>query len=104
MGPCCLPWGAELRPGIDVVLESLGFADQVASADWVITGEGRIDRQTRQGKAPWGVCRAAAASGVPTIALCGARGEGADELVGEGGFAAIIAISDTGTPLATALA
>ena len=63
--------GARRRPGIDLVLELIGFADRVAGADLVVTGEGALDAQTVQGKAPAGVARAAAAAGVPAVAVAG---------------------------------
>jgi len=63
--------GADLRPGAEVVLEAVGLADRLATADLVITGEGSFDRQSLRGKAPAGVLRAASAAGVPAIVLCG---------------------------------
>lgn len=61
--------GAELRPGIDLVLDLVRFREQLAGADLVITGEGALDEQTLHGKAVAGV--AAAANGTPTVAVCG---------------------------------
>lgn len=63
--------GAEFRPGIDVLLDVLGFAPAVAGADLVITGEGCLDRQTLHGKAPAGVAAAARAAGKRVVAVCG---------------------------------
>ncbi|MFI0938332.1 glycerate kinase [Streptomyces sp. NPDC021020] len=62
---------AAFRPGIDVLLDVLGFADALEGATLVITGEGSLDEQTLHGKAPVGVARAAAARGVPVAAVCG---------------------------------
>jgi glycerate 2-kinase len=63
---------AELRPGVDLVLELVGFSDRLAEADLVVTGEGALDEQTLHGKAPAGVAAAAvAAAGVPVVAVCG---------------------------------
>ncbi|GAA3146041.1 glycerate kinase [Nonomuraea salmonea] len=62
---------AELRPGIDYLLDLLGFAGHVEGARLVITGEGSLDEQTLRGKAPAGVARAAARAGVPVVAVCG---------------------------------
>ena len=56
--------GAQLREGFEMVAEALGLADQVAQCDVVLTGEGSIDRQTFDGKAPMGVARLARASGM----------------------------------------
>ncbi|GGI00494.1 glycerate kinase [Arthrobacter liuii] len=62
---------ATRRPGIDVVLEFTGLADRLGGADLVITGEGSLDEQSLLGKTPMGVARAAAAQGVPVVAVCG---------------------------------
>jgi len=62
---------ARLTSGIELVLDVIGFADALAGADLVITGEGSLDEQSLAGKAPVGVARAAAAAGVPVIALVG---------------------------------
>ncbi|WP_218133790.1 glycerate kinase [Lentzea fradiae] len=61
--------GARFRPGIDVVLELTGFAEAVAGASLVVTGEGSLDAQTRHGKAPYGVVRAS--GDVPVVAVAG---------------------------------
>ena len=63
--------GARMRPGIEVVLEMSHFAELVTDAALVITGEGSLDRQTLLGKTPAGVAAAAAAAGVPVVAVCG---------------------------------
>jgi glycerate kinase len=62
---------ATRRPGIDVVLEFTQLADRLEGADLVITGEGSLDEQSLLGKTPVGVARAAAAAGVPVVAVCG---------------------------------
>lgn len=67
--------GAELKPGIDLVLDVVGLESVLAGADLVLTAEGQIDDQTRFNKAPAGVARMAKAAGVPCIAICGAVGE-----------------------------
>jgi glycerate kinase len=63
--------GAELVPGIDLVLEAVGFARRAAACDVVLTGEGRLDEQSARGKAAVGVARAAAAAGRPVAAIVG---------------------------------
>ncbi|MEV5961508.1 glycerate kinase [Kribbella sp. NPDC051952] len=66
--------GAELRPGIELVLELVGFHGQLAGADLVVTGEGALDEQTLHGKAVAGVAaaaRAVASPGIPIVAVCG---------------------------------
>jgi glycerate kinase len=83
--------GARLRPGIEIVLEAVGFRDQVGTADLVITGEGRTDAQTGMGKAPLGVARAAAAFGVPVVCLSGGLEPGSEALLDQG-LAALMAV------------
>ncbi|MCT2594050.1 glycerate kinase [Streptomyces sp. N2-109] len=63
--------GARFRPGIEVLLEVLGFAAALERADLVITGEGSLDAQTLHGKAPAGVAAAARQAGKPVLAVCG---------------------------------
>ena len=62
---------ATLKPGIEIVLEATRFAERLKGADLVITGEGRIDAQTLQGKTVCGVLRLAASEDVPVLALGG---------------------------------
>jgi glycerate kinase len=75
---------ARLRPGVSIVLESVGFDALVRGADLVITGEGRTDFQTAMGKAPIGVAAAAKAHGVPVVCIAGGLGDGADEVLRHG--------------------
>ncbi len=75
---------AQLRPGVEIVLEAVGFEDQVRGADLVFTGEGRTDAQTAMGKAPVGVAAAAKRQGVPVVCLSGGLGEDADAVLGRG--------------------
>jgi glycerate 2-kinase len=63
--------GAELRPGIDLVLDLVRFADHLPGAQLVVTGEGSLDEQTLSGKAPAGVAAAATAAGVPVVTVSG---------------------------------
>ncbi len=85
--------GGELRSGIDMVCDVLGFDDHVEGADVVITGEGRADRSTVFDKAPVGVARRALAKGTPTILLAGGLGPGYRDLY-QHGIASIVTISD----------
>ena len=64
--------GATLQPGIEAVMALTGFEAQLRQAQLVITGEGKLDAQTAQGKLIQGIARQAMAAGVPVIALCGA--------------------------------
>ena len=61
----------QLQPGIELVLAHSGFAQALAGADLVITGEGQMDEQTIHGKGPIGVARLARERNVPTVALVG---------------------------------
>lgn len=63
--------GATFRPGIEVMLDVLGFAPALEWADLVITGEGSLDEQTLHGKAPAGVAAAARAKDKEVVAVCG---------------------------------
>jgi len=81
---------SELKPGVDAVLDLIGFDETVKGADLVITGEGKIDRQTLFGKLPLGVCRRASAAGVPTVAIAGMV-EDSRELLKEG-FAGVFPV------------
>ena len=85
--------GGELRSGIDMVCDVLGFDDHLEGADVVITGEGRADRSTVFDKAPVGVARRALAKGVPTVLLAGGLGPGYRDLY-QHGIASIVTISD----------
>lgn len=68
--------GARLEPGIRIVLEETGLEREMADADFVLTGEGRIDEQTAMGKAPVGVAKLAKKHGCTVIAFAGALQEG----------------------------
>jgi glycerate 2-kinase len=60
-----------MRSGFEVVAEAIGLRAQIAAADLVITGEGKLDEQTLTGKAPEGVARIARAVGKPVFAIAG---------------------------------
>lgn len=72
--------GAELRRGVDLVLDLVGLDDKLTDAILVLTGEGQIDFQTAFGKAPAGVGERALAHGIPCVAIAGSVGEGVDTL------------------------
>ena len=77
-----------LRPGVELLMEATAFNARLATADLVVTGEGRIDAQTAFGKTALGVARRAAEAGVPCVAVGGAV-----ELEGIEALAAIGAIA-----------
>jgi glycerate kinase len=71
---------AELRRGVDLVLDLVGLNERLRDADLVITAEGQIDFQTAFSKAPAGVAERARAHGVPCIAIAGSVGSGLEAL------------------------
>ena len=85
--------GGNLRSGIELVLELVGFHDEVSGAQLVVTGEGALDTQTLSGKAPVGVAKAAQSAGVPTVAVCGVSKLSQQEL-GSAGLSAAYSLVD----------
>lgn len=69
---------ATLIPGVDLVSEAVGLAAMIGNADLVLTGEGRLDRQSLMGKVVGSVGRMCKATDVPCVAIVGATGDGAD--------------------------
>ncbi len=94
---------AQFRPGVQIVAELGGLADAIAGAALVITGEGRMDAQTLNGKTPAGVAALAREAGVPAVAIVGSLGEGYQALYEAGLYAAFSLVSGPMT-LAQALA
>lgn len=82
---------AKLEPGFGVVAEAIDLKNKIARADFVITGEGRLDRQTLSGKAPAGVAELARAAGKPVFAIVG---ESRDEEKTRQLFDDILALGD----------
>ncbi|WP_291255504.1 glycerate kinase [Fusobacterium sp.] len=82
---------AELKKGIEIVIEYSKLEEKMQGADLVITGEGSIDAQTRFGKTPYGVAMTAKKYGIPVIALAGNVGKDIDVLY-EYGFTAVFSI------------
>ena len=76
--------GATIASGIGTVLDAVDFERRVKDCDLCLTGEGQIDSQSVSGKACIGVARAAGRHGVPTIALVGAVGPGAEQCLAAG--------------------
>ncbi|WP_406090391.1 glycerate kinase [Streptomyces sp. NBC_01013] len=85
--------GARFRPGIEVMLDVLGFAPALARATLVVTGEGSLDEQTLHGKAPAGVAAAARAAGIEVVAVCG-RLALAPEALGRAGIRRAYALTE----------
>jgi glycerate kinase len=63
--------GAKLLPGVDLVLDAVGFDQALNGARLCLTAEGLLDRQSLRNKGPFGVARRAAERGVPVVALGG---------------------------------
>lgn len=95
-------FNAELRKGIDVVVELTGLRDAIKGADLVFTGEGEIDSQTKYDKAPVGVARIAQEYGVPCICIGGAIGSGVQDLH-EDGVSSIFSLCNRPLSLDTAM-
>ena len=95
--------GAELTPGIELIMAQAGFEALLADADLVITGEGQLDGQSLAGKTPIGVARAARAQGVPVAVLAGRLAPGWQAAYEEG-ITAAFALADGPMPLEEALA
>jgi glycerate kinase len=82
--------GAEFRPGIDVVLDAAGFETSASGADWVLTGEGRIDRQTLSGKTISGLLSRCRVLGIPVLAFGGRVDEDASVGLREQGLSGAV--------------
>ncbi len=95
--------GAELRGGIDFVLDLLKFDEKLVGADLLITGEGRTDTQSAMGKAISALARRARAAGVRVAVISGALGEGAEKML-ELGVDDLVQATPEGQPLEEALA
>ncbi len=92
--------GGQLRPGFDILAETLDLAGAVARSDLIVTGEGRLDAQTLAGKGPAGVAALARAAGKPVVAFAGSIPDpvAATEL-----FDAAVSLVDPHTPVAAAI-
>lgn len=77
-------FGASLKPGIETVLDTVRFEERIAGANFVITGEGKIDSQSLRGKVVIGVSRRAKLLGIPVFAVVGDVGDDIDEAYSQG--------------------
>ncbi|MGA9697350.1 MAG: glycerate kinase, partial [Acinetobacter sp.] len=84
--------GASIHSGVEIVIEQTQLAEKIAQAEYVFTGEGKIDFQTKFGKTPFGVAQVAKRLNKPVIAFSGLVGDGIDELY-DLGFSQIIGIN-----------
>lgn len=102
LGAALLALGAELRSGVETVLDLIGFDERVRDVDLVITGEGNMDEQSAAGKAPVGVARRAKRYGKPVVAVVGGRADNLD-VVYEQGVNLVLPICRKPMPLDQAL-
>lgn len=84
LGAALLALGAELRSGVETVLDLVGFDERVRDVDLVITGEGNMDEQSAAGKAPVGVARRSKRYGKPVVAVVGGRADNLDAVYEQG--------------------
>lgn len=75
--------GAQLRSGIDLVLDTISFDEKIKGCDFIVTGEGKSDKQTLMGKVPMGILHRAQQQGIPVYLLSGAI-EDQETLMGAG--------------------
>ena len=92
--------GAQMRSGFELVAQTLGLEEKIAAADLVITGEGRLDEQTLEGKGPAGIAELARRHGKPVLALAGSI---ADDSAVDTLFDAVLGIIDGPISLEAAL-
>jgi glycerate kinase len=88
--------GGALRPGVQFVLDTIDFPRRLRDVDLVVTGEGALDEQTLNGKAPAGVAAAAREAGVPVVAVAG-RCTLEDARLLAAGFDAVYTLLDEAT-------
>ncbi|MFR8012527.1 MAG: glycerate kinase [Clostridia bacterium] len=96
-GGCAALFHAELKSGIETVLNTVGFDALASGADLVITGEGKIDGQSARGKVISGVSQRTQALKIPCIAIVGDAGNGYESLYGKG-LTAVFSINRTAIP------
>ena len=91
--------GAQLRMGIDAVLDAVGFDSLLPGTDVVFTGEGKIDSQSAWGKVVSGVAARCRKAGVPVVAVVGQIGQGFEEMYQQG-LTAVFSINRAAQPFA----
>lgn len=92
---------AHLQSGIDLLLNAVDFDRKITNADWIITGEGKADRQTAEGKVPAGVLKRAKKANIPVMLIAGKVEDKA--CLKQMGFARIVQISPGTLPLEEAM-
>jgi glycerate kinase len=84
---------ARLRSGVELVIDETGLREKLAGAALLVTGEGKMDGQSRCGKAAYGIMRAGRAAGVPVGAVVGMLDAGRGEILRDG-FAAVVSLRE----------
>lgn len=84
-------FNCEIRSGLKQLLQWMRLDEQLADADVIVTGEGRIDAQSLQGKVPLGILRHAQQANVPVLAVCGQLGMAKTTLL-EAGFCDVLVL------------
>ena len=92
---------AHLQSGIDLLLNAVDFDRKITNADWIITGEGKADRQTAEGKVPAGVLKRAKKANIPVMLIAGKVEDKA--CLKQMGFARIVQVSPDNLPLEEAM-
>ena len=92
---------AELKSGIDLLLQTLKFSEKIKGADLIITGEGRTDRQSLMGKVPSGILEEAKRQGIPVIVVAGSIED--TEILNQAGFQGLFSIIPSPMSLETAM-
>ena len=92
---------AHLQSGIDLLLDAVDFDRKITNADWIITGEGKADRQTAEGKVPAGVLKRAKKTGIPVMLIAGKVEDKA--CLQQMGFSRIVQVSPDNLPLEEAM-
>ncbi len=76
----CVFLNAEMKSGIETVLDLIDFDGLLEETDLVVTGEGQIDWQSAFGKVPSGIGQRCQAKGIPAVAVVGGMGSGAEKI------------------------
>lgn len=92
---------AHLQSGIGLLLDAVDFDRKITNADWIITGEGKADRQTAEGKVPAGVLKRAKKANIPVMLIAGKVEDKA--CLKQMGFSRIVQISPDNLPLEEAM-
>lgn len=92
---------AELKPGIELLLQTLNFSERIKGADLIITGEGRVDQQSLMGKVPSGVLEEARKQSIPVIVVAGSVKD--VDILNQAGFQGIYSIVPTPMSLEEAM-